>query len=731
MDEDEEEDDEEGGPAKYEFKTRSWEKKEVNGDGNGRLPIKTSDGTITQVVVREANGKSDHVEKAAEIAEESEEGKEEVKKEPQLPLRVQILNAKEELASIAASLSEDPEENSHLFRRLREISQSPLVSVQKLALATQLAVYKSTIPGYRIRPLTAEEQKAKVGKDVKKVRAFEQALVHSYEQYVEKLGKLVRAPKTDFGNRTAVDLSKVAIACVCALLSAVPHFNFRGELLKIIIERLSSKSIDEGFVKARETLEELFRTDEEGTASLDAVRMLVKMFKTRRFHVHESVLNTFLSLRLLSELSVKASQERVEHEDGFPKKRKRGQDDPKKAFRTKRTKKMEKEQSAAMKELKEADAVVSHEEREKMQSETLKLVFITYFKILKERPDGNLMATTLEGLAKYAHLINIDFFTMLLTALKELIQDTTSLSSPYFPHTASSNSTTTHQPTRESLLCITTAFALLTGQSSDYHPLTSRTKTSALVPLDLTFFTSQLYTLLLPLSLNPDIELNNKSLHLPDPHNHQQQQQVFQKKRVNLATQVELLLRSLTSILTPALPPRPPPSRIVAFSKRMISMSLQVPEKSALATLGVVGEVGKRNHGKMSSVFRVGEKVGDGTFRLWLPEEEVDEEILDSDSESEDSGSEDDAEEDADKKEKKEKKAKEREAAASQLNGEGIEGIEERANPFAATAWEMDLLKKHYSPKVSGAAKEVVRAVLGAAGERATNGGKIGQHVKR
>lgn len=79
-----------------------------------------------------------------------------------------------------------------LLRRLREISEDRNITIQKLALATQLAVYKDIIPGYRIRPLTDEEQKAKVTKEVKKLRGFEQSLVSNYQAYVEALAKISR-----------------------------------------------------------------------------------------------------------------------------------------------------------------------------------------------------------------------------------------------------------------------------------------------------------------------------------------------------------------------------------------------------------------------------------------------------------------------------------------------------------------------------------------------------------
>jgi nucleolar complex protein 3 len=166
--------------------------------------------------------------------------------------------------------------------------------------------------------------------------------------------------------------------------------------VKILVQVLSVKTIDENFTKARTTIEEIFRTDEEGTVSFEAVQMLSKMFKAKHYRIDESVLNTFLSLRLLSELDARASTDSVDNPNRKRKKKER-------EFRTKKARKLEKEKKEVEREMKEADATVSYEEREKRQSETLKLVFVTYFKILKDRPPG-LMAATLEGLAKYASI---------------------------------------------------------------------------------------------------------------------------------------------------------------------------------------------------------------------------------------------------------------------------------------------------------------------------------------
>jgi len=79
-----------------------------------------------------------------------------------------------------------------MLKRMREMTDDHNATIQRLALAALVAVYKDIIPGYRIRPLTEEEQKIKVSKEVKKLRGFEQGLVSGYQLFVEKLGRLVK-----------------------------------------------------------------------------------------------------------------------------------------------------------------------------------------------------------------------------------------------------------------------------------------------------------------------------------------------------------------------------------------------------------------------------------------------------------------------------------------------------------------------------------------------------------
>jgi nucleolar complex protein 3 len=628
----------------YETKPRKGKKKDKE---NTRLPIKTSDGLVQQVKVSEdANEEESDLEWLG--ADESEEEVVEEVEKPTVPMRQQILEAKEEMARIALMLNEDPEENGGAFKTLAQFGQSQNTTIKKLALTIQMAVYKDVIPGYRIRPLSEEDMETKVSREVRKLRAYEQALVGGYQGYIRELLKLAQSVRSGKARDGGPSLGSIAISCTCALLTDVPHFNFRGELLKILVGKLSTRKVDDDFVKCRETIETLFRNDEEGTPSLDAVSILTKMMKAKGYRMDESVLNTFLHLRLLSEFSWKASVNQVDkpskEDGGFQGKKLK----EKKVFRTKKERKLMKERKAVEKEMTQADATVAHEERDRMQAETLKLVFVTYFRILKIRLP-NLMGAVLEGLACYAHLINQDFFGDLLEALKDLIRHAET--GDDVEDVQEELAETTRNLTREALLCIITAFALLEGQDA--------AKAKSTLSLDLSFFITHLYRTLYALSLNPDIELSAKSLHLPDPNNPSPPPPATSNNKINMQTTIVLLLRSLLSVLTPPLAARAvPPLRIAAFTKQLMTCSLHLPEKSCIAMMGLLGKVAKTHETKIKALWNTEERKGDGMFDPLCME---------------------------------------------------VEG----SNPFATTVWEGELLKKHFSPAVRDGVKVMEKNILG------------------
>ena len=625
----------------YESRPRKGKKTKERKESS-RLPLKTRDGRIEALRELEDEG-AESAESDNEWLEgqdndvevESEEDGDSEPVEEEKPEQEQIVEAQEELAKLATAVNENPEDNVGAFKALAKIGQSKIPTVQMLTLMTQMSVYKDVIPGYRIRPISLEASKDKLSKEVRQLRFYEQALVSGYQGYIKELARCARLP--EYG-RTA-QLPTVAVTCACTLLTSVPHFNFRSDLLRIIVGKLSRRSLDNNSKKCIEALETLFNDDEEGRATMEAVALLSKMIRARNYQIHESVLNLFLALRLLSEFSGKGSNQFVEREVNHVKKKKR-------EFRNKRERKAIREQKDLEKDMTQVDAIVSHEERERLQSETLKLVFATYFRILKARKP-HLMGAVLEGLAKYAHLINQDFFGDILEALKDLIRHSDddaegvdySLEKGEEQGDDDGDDGPSRNLTREALLCTVTAYALLAGQDahnsrSDLH-------------LDLSFFTSHLFNSLLPLAVDPDLELTKP------PSN------TSATSKINVQTTTVLLLRSLTSVVLPAYNIRSvPPTRLAAFTKQLATAALQLPDKSAQGALALLNDITRTHGKKVGSLWNTEERKGDGRYN----------------------------------------------AVSTTIEG---------SNPFAATVWEGELLRKHFSPKVREGVKLLEKGISG------------------
>ncbi|KAK4115403.1 nucleolar complex-associated protein 3 [Canariomyces notabilis] len=626
----------------YESRPRKGKRKDAkkgSTEGAGRLPIKTAAGTwVVQDDAELVPSDTEWLQSEEEDEEVDKEPEAAAPEAPKIPEREQLRRAQEELAKIATQLNEDPEEHPGAFKALAKLGESPLLSIQKLCLVTQMTVYKDVIPGYRIRPASEDVAGEKLSKEVRRLRTYEQALVSGYHNYLKSLAKHATSPPIE-KRKGGEPISSIAITCACTLVNAVPHFNFRGDLLRILVRKLSSRKLDSDFAKCRQALETLFQEDEEGNASMEAVSLLTKMMKAREYRVDESVLNMFLHLRLLSEFAGKASQDTVNRPGDAPNGKK---PKAKKEFHTKRERKLLKEQKAAEKVMAQADATVSHEERERMQSETLKMVFATYFRILKQRVP-HLMGAVLEGLAKYAHLINQDFFGDLLEALKDLIRESDGTEDAAEGETQGNDQddglSVVRDTNREALLCTVTAFALLEGQ--DAH--NARTD----LHLDLSFFITNLYRSLVSLSVNPDLELGAKSLRLDDPDDPTSPANGHRRNnKINLQTTTVLLMRCLTGVLLPPWNIRSvPPLRLAAFTKQLMTVALQMPEKSCQAVLGLLHDVVRTHGRKINALWNTEERKGDGTFKPL---------------------------------------------------SETVEG----SNPFTTTIWEGEILRKHYCPKV-------------------------------
>ncbi|RIB16573.1 nucleolar complex-associated protein [Gigaspora rosea] len=498
-----------------------------------------------------------------------------------------IIQKKEELAIIAQRVIEDPENNIGQLKMLREIATNNNLTIKKLALLTQLVVYKDIIPGYRIRQLTDKEKATKVSEEVKKLRHFEQNLVSSYQAYLKSL-------EAELKEHT---VAETALKCMCDLLISVTHFNFRSNLIMAIVCRMSTAEFTKMSAMCCDAIIEVFKNDESGEASLDAVKLITKMIKSKGYVVHEEVLNTFLHLRLKEELSIKVSNnEDSVNNQTKGKKRKYDKKELKKHL-SKKLRKLDKERKEVEKEMKEAEAVVNKEEREKRHTETLKLVFITYFRILKHANSSPLLISALEGLVKFAHLINVDFFNDLLELLKKIMIG---------PQTEDDNENSNRRiNTRKSLLCIITAFQLLSGQGEALN-------------IDLKEFYTQMYKILMPLALNPCMEQNeNKRKQKTIVNN--SKDEIKYNNSISVSEQ-QLLMEGFDYMFFKKR--TIPIERSAAFLKRLSISCLNWPSKTVLICLEKMQKMIQKQS-RLDALLVSDDRICNGVYRADLDDPEL------------------------------------------------------------------------------------------------------------
>lgn len=613
-------------------------------------------------VVREVVRKEEEVDEAEseEVEEDAETIVPEKPKAPVLTPREKLIKIKEEVADLASKLIEDPEENISCLTKLRKLSESNDLVTSQLAILALIPVFKSLAPAYKIRPLTEAEQREKVGREIARLRNFEQTLVLNYQHYIAHLGKLAKISALNSQNNrnvteAQIKQGQVAAKAACELcLSSLRHFNFRTELFTIAIRRLNRKPKDPTdlniFFKCLRALESLLKEDREhGSITFDIVRVMCKVMKDKKYRVDEAVINVFLSLSLLDDYDPNGVKDTV------TKKLKKKD----RVHFSKKQRKARKETKEIEEEMRKAEQAVTAEERESFQAQTLKMLLALYLEILKAGTESLdeksgvslLMAPVLEGLSRFGQMANFDLLGDFLEVLRETMTNIVgehSLEDDKFGMEGLSPETGgmyDGDEIRKLLLCIAASFALVLN-----HSEVGRLPIS----VDLSRFVITLYAILGDICLDSDLEFSHKSLRLADPLT---ESGVVEKPAVNVSTKAELLLKSLDFIFFRSRNGTLP--RAMTITKRLYISLLHTPEKTTIATLKFIAKLVGRFGEGMKGMWTSDDKIaGEGNYILGIEKD-------------------------------------------------GFEVDMERSNIGSAVLWENVLLDKHYCPVIKDGSRSL------------------------
>ncbi|XP_018046208.1 PREDICTED: nucleolar complex protein 3 homolog [Atta colombica] len=520
------------------------------------LPIKTHDGIVEKRIIEEDtifNGEEN--ENTNENQEENKEDNQQENNDTEidthnllqvtdrpvsivelLACREEILKAKRfKIGILSSGILENPElksENFNVLLRMMDKQTSEVyITIRKLAMVSLLEVFKDLLPSYSIQEISQEGVKLK--KDTLALQKYEATLLKYYKSYLQRLEKISKILRTKNRNMQSINeqemqLGETAVSCICELLVVHPYFNFSVNIANYVLPLLDNKrsNIRE---KVAQCISQIFNEDKRGQLSLTIVRKLNQYIKSRKHSIHSEVISVLLALR------IKDINLDKEKEDETKQKKLMSHKQRILAL-SKRERKKNKKLEQVEKEMLETKGEENKQAKHKILTEITSIVFTIYFRILKQAPNSKVLSVCLEGLAKFAHCININFYQDLIGAIDRLIEEG-------------------NLGLREQLHCVQCIFTILSGQA-------------AALNIDPYRFYVHLYK-------------NILKVHCGRTHS---------ETETVLQTLLQILIHQRRRITQ---------TRTIAFVKRISTLALQSQHNATLGTLGIIKQVmqlGKAAH---------------------------------------------------------------------------------------------------------------------------------------
>lgn len=320
------------------------------------------------------------------------------------------------------------------LKRDEEWFKLGFITFQKLVAFAALEIFKDLIPSYVIQEQIKEEtpnNKKRLKKSTYELRNFETQLLAIYKIYLIRIKRMVQVIKksqrsTFYDNMLTSREAKekiclIGLKCLSQLIITHPHFNFREIIIQLIVPLLTVSKYSAVCDSAFRAVTMVYKQDKLGQVSLLFVKETEKLIKSCGILVNPIALSTFLYLKV--DQVVEKAEDRKDM--------KKIREGWKKMSRKERRKNKEKLKLDA--QWLEIESKESDKKRAEFNTKILNHVFVTYFRILKrtlfdltddsikKEKFKSLLNPVLEGLAKYASLINAEYFDDLVNVLHKLM----------------------------------------------------------------------------------------------------------------------------------------------------------------------------------------------------------------------------------------------------------------------------------------------------------------------
>ncbi|EDW59517.1 nucleolar complex protein 3 [Drosophila virilis] len=437
----------------------------------------------------------------------------------------EIERQKYRIGIICSGILERPEDKMRninaLYELMDEINAETgipnLLAVRKLAIISITEIFKDILPEYRVGQVDTKMQT--VRKATLDRVTFENALLQQFKKFLQKLEQLTAQVNKRGGQKTpqTIKMATVAVQCMCDLLIAHPYFNYVQNIAQLLVYMLNC-NYGTMRVAVNQCFRTLFGNDKRLDMTLFIVRRINHLIKSKQNNVHVECITCMMGLKI-KHVNLDAEKENELKQKKLESHRQRL------LSLSKKERKRRKKLTEVNKELEETRAEENKQTKHHKLTEIIKMVFTIYFRVLKNDPTSRVLSAILEGLAEFAHVINLEFFSDLIDVLNRILEEQ-------------------ELGYREQLHCIQTIFVILSGQGE-------------VLNIDPIRFYQHFYRNMLVVQAGKNHDDFAIILRTLD--------EVLVKRRRNMSQQ-----------------------RLMAFVKRLLTGSLHLLHNGTLATLGTI-----------------------------------------------------------------------------------------------------------------------------------------------
>ncbi|KPA80119.1 hypothetical protein ABB37_05116 [Leptomonas pyrrhocoris] len=267
-------------------------------------------------------------------------------------------------------------------------------------LNKECTVLCDVIPGYRISSTleTEDGNNQRKQKEVYNVQKLEHEILTQYTHFLQLLRKLSRKSHPEqqaLGSRLCARLVK----------SSAPDFNHADTLLSLAVDFANCKSLRVA-QPCLTALAELLDGQKVSDTTEHVIGALLRIVRKRSYAMNPKLLNLLLHVRV--------AMVDVHREDLAEEKAK--------------NKRLKKEDKELARQLQKSKARRDRAEIAAKQTRIVHRIFVIYLRVIEASKtcsqvhQTKILAPTLEGLVKFAPLVNVDLYQQLMEALKDLVK---------------------------------------------------------------------------------------------------------------------------------------------------------------------------------------------------------------------------------------------------------------------------------------------------------------------